>query len=74
MVKTANLELPLVQAAQAQKHVTVNEALALLDAAAQLRLASINCFKTNFLLRLRGSSKFENRTFHMDICFSKMCW
>ncbi len=41
MVKTANLELPLVQAAQAQKHVTVNEALALLDAAAQLRLESI---------------------------------
>lgn len=42
MVKTANLELPLVQAAQAQKHVTVNEALALLDAAAQLRLASVS--------------------------------
>lgn len=41
MVKTANLELPLVQAAQAQKHVTVNEALALLDAAAQLRLLSV---------------------------------
>ena len=41
MVKTANLELPLVQPAQAQKHVTVNEALALLDAAAQLRLASV---------------------------------
>lgn len=41
MVKTANLELPLVQASQAQKHVTVNEALALLDAAAQLRLASV---------------------------------
>lgn len=42
MVKTANLELPLLQAAQAQKHVTVNEALALLDAAAQLRLQSIS--------------------------------
>jgi hypothetical protein len=42
MVKTANLELPLVQAAQAQKHVTVNEALALLDAAAQLRLQSVS--------------------------------
>lgn len=42
MVKTANLELPLVQAAQAQKHVTVNEALALLDAAAQLRLMSVS--------------------------------
>lgn len=41
MVKTANLDLPLVQAAQAQKHVTVNEALALLDAAAQLRLGSV---------------------------------
>lgn len=40
MVKTENLELPLVQASQAQKHVTVNEALALLDAAAQLRLMS----------------------------------
>lgn len=42
MAKTTNLELPLVQAAQAQKHVTVNEAFALLDAAAQLRLASVN--------------------------------
>jgi len=41
MSETANLSLPLVQAAQAQKHVTVNEALVKLDALAQLRLASI---------------------------------
>jgi hypothetical protein len=34
--------LPLVDAAQAQKHVTVNEALARLDTAAQLRLVSIS--------------------------------
>lgn len=41
MAETANIGLPLVQAAQAQKHVTVNEAFALLDAVAQLRLVSI---------------------------------
>jgi len=40
MSETYQFELPLVQAAQAQKHVTVNEALARLDAVAQLRLAS----------------------------------
>ena len=36
MARTAQLDLPLVMPAQAQKHVTVNEALARLDAAAQL--------------------------------------
>jgi hypothetical protein len=40
MSETANLRLPLVQAAQAQKHVTVNEALWRLDAVSQLVLAS----------------------------------
>jgi hypothetical protein len=40
MAKTAQLELPLVMPAQAQKHVTVNEALARLDAVAQLRVIS----------------------------------
>lgn len=40
MAETATLKLPLVQAAQAQKHVTVNEALGRLDAMAQLVLAS----------------------------------
>ena len=40
MAKTAQLELPLVLPAQAQKHVTVNEALARLDAVAQLRVLS----------------------------------
>ena len=40
MSETANLRLPLLMAAQAQKHVTVNEALVRLDAAAQLVLES----------------------------------
>ncbi|HRO11647.1 MAG TPA: DUF2793 domain-containing protein [Amaricoccus sp.] len=40
MARTAQLGLPLVAPAQAQKHVTVNEALARLDAAAQLRVVS----------------------------------
>lgn len=40
MSKTAQLGLPLVLPAQAQKHVTVNEALARLDAVAQLRVVS----------------------------------
>jgi hypothetical protein len=40
MSETANLRLPLVQAAQAQKHVTVNEALLRLDAMSRLLLQS----------------------------------
>jgi hypothetical protein len=40
MSETANLGLPLLMAAQAQKHVTVNEALARLDALAQIVLRS----------------------------------
>ena len=36
MARTAQLDLPLVAPSQAQKHVTVNEALARLDAVAQL--------------------------------------
>ncbi len=39
---TVNLGLPLVAAAQAQKHVTVNEAFARLDALGRLRLESID--------------------------------
>ncbi|MEO1676631.1 MAG: DUF2793 domain-containing protein [Pseudomonadota bacterium] len=39
MDETPNLALPLVQPSQAQKHVTVNEALVRLDAGAQLVLA-----------------------------------
>jgi len=40
MTSTAQLELPLLQPSQAQKHVTVNEALARLDAMAALVLVS----------------------------------
>lgn len=40
MSDTAQFLLPLVAAAQAQKHVTVNEALSRLDAMAQLRIQS----------------------------------
>jgi uncharacterized protein DUF2793 len=40
MARTAQLDLPLVMPAQAQKHVTVNEALTRLDAVAQLRVVS----------------------------------
>jgi Protein of unknown function (DUF2793) len=40
MSRTAQLALPLLLPAQAQKHVTVNEALARLDATAQLRVIS----------------------------------
>jgi len=42
MDNTPNLALPLVQASQAQKHVTVNEALVRLDAAAQLVLEELS--------------------------------
>lgn len=40
MTSTTKLDLPLVAPAQAQKHVTVNEALARLDAAFQLSVVS----------------------------------
>lgn len=41
MTETPELTLPLLAPAQAQKHVTVNEALMRLDALANLRLASV---------------------------------
>lgn len=41
MSSTANLSLNLLQAAQAQKHVTVNEALCRLDGLVQMILASL---------------------------------
>lgn len=41
MTSTMNLGLPLVQPSQAQKHVTVNEALARLDGLTQLVLQSV---------------------------------
>jgi len=41
MADTNRLELPLLAPAQAQKHVTVNEALARLDALVQLSLTSV---------------------------------
>jgi hypothetical protein len=41
MDETPNLALPLVMPSQAQKHVTVNEALTRLDAAAQLVLQEV---------------------------------
>ena len=41
MPDTPNLNLPLLEPAQAQKHVTVNEALARLDALGQMALASV---------------------------------
>jgi len=40
MTDTARLKLPVIAAAQAQKHVTHNEALALLDAFVQLAVVS----------------------------------
>mgnify|MGYP001796473623 CR=1 FL=1 len=40
MSETLNMGLPLVQPSQAQKHVTVNEALVRLDALGQMVLAS----------------------------------
>lgn len=42
MVNSPNLELPFVEAAQAQKHVTVNESLIRLDAVSQLVLESVS--------------------------------
>ncbi len=41
MAETENLRLPFIEAGQAQKHVTHNEALRLLDVAVQLAVASI---------------------------------
>ncbi len=55
MSETARLRLPLVQAAQAQKHVTVNEALLRLDALSQLELES-RSLATPPLAPLAGST------------------
>jgi hypothetical protein len=41
MPETPNLNLPLLEPAQAQKHVTVNEALVRLDALGQMALTSV---------------------------------
>lgn len=40
MAETNQFGMPLLASAQAQKHVTVNEALSILDAVAQFRIAS----------------------------------
>ena len=40
MSETANIKLPLLAAAQAQKHVTVNEAITRIDAALQISIVS----------------------------------
>ena len=42
MTETPRLSLPLLQAAQAQKHITVNEALVRLDGLTQLVLQSVS--------------------------------
>lgn len=42
MTVTANLALPLIEASQAQKHVTHNEALRMLDAAIQVAVQDLN--------------------------------
>ncbi len=42
MTDTANLALPLIEAGQAQKHVTHNEALRILDAAIQIAVRDRN--------------------------------
>ena len=42
MADTASLALPLLAAAQAQKHITHNEALILLDAVAQIAVRAID--------------------------------
>ena len=42
MAETNQFGLPLLSGSQAQKHVTVNEALAVLDAVTQLRVESAN--------------------------------
>lgn len=44
MANTSQFELPLLAGGQAQKNVTVNEALSILDAVAQLRIVSANQF------------------------------
>ena len=41
MSETSQFEIPLLAAAQSQKHITVNEALARLDALAQIRIQSL---------------------------------
>lgn len=42
MDRTLNLNLPLLQPAQAAKHITINESLVAIDAAAQTRLSGVD--------------------------------
>ena len=69
MARTAQLSLPLVMPSQAQKHVTVNEALARLDAAAQLRVHSSQVASppdsavdgTSFLIPQQATGPWQDR-------------
>ncbi|MEM9581922.1 MAG: DUF2793 domain-containing protein [Pseudomonadota bacterium] len=51
MSETANLQLPLVASAQAQKHMTVNEALARIDVTAQLSAESRSLIAPPFVVQ-----------------------
>jgi hypothetical protein len=69
MAKTAQLNLPLLMPSQAQKHVTVNEALVRLDAAVQLRVESsavlvppeLASDGTSFLVPADGSGPWQGK-------------
>ena len=52
MTNTPPLSLPWLAAAQAQQHVTVNEALSLIDALAQPLCGDLMCREAAFHARL----------------------
>jgi hypothetical protein len=69
MSETIHLRLPYLAAAQAQKHVTHNEALSRLDATVQLAVidAGHNCtFGTGALSGTTGTAGKHNIAMHTD--------
>ncbi len=58
--ETTQLKLPLLQASQAQKHVTVNAALMRLDGLAQLRLQQNRSDEARALLNAVCSARPES--------------
>ena len=53
MTNTPNLSLPYLAAAQAQKHVTVNEVLSLIDALAQMAVVAVGATTCMIVLSIK---------------------
>ena len=81
MSRSANLSMPLIMPSQAQKHVTHNEAIELLDILVQLRIAELDVSAPPlaptegqvFAIGAEASGDFEGREGHLA-CFCGGGW